>query len=166
MSEITIRPAHPDEYAAAGRLTVDAYRASGYLEAETPYALKLADAATRAREAELWVAVDEGGAVLGTVTMAPPTSGWAQVAGPADLEFRMLAVSATARGRGIGEALTRAVIDRTTELGLTGVVLSSSTQMTSAHRIYERLGFHRTPAKDWHPTPETNLLTYRLNLTP
>ena len=31
MSEITIRPARPDEYAAVGGLTVDAYRASGYL---------------------------------------------------------------------------------------------------------------------------------------
>jgi ribosomal protein S18 acetylase RimI-like enzyme len=164
MSEVTIRLARPAEYEVAGRLTVDAYRASGYMEADSPYALKLADAGTRAREAELWVAVDEEDTVLGTVTMAPPTSPWAEIAGPADMEFRMLAVSAAARGRGVGEALTRAVLDRTAELGLTGVVLSSSTAMTTAHRIYERLGFHRTPAKDWQPIPETHLLTYRLDL--
>jgi ribosomal protein S18 acetylase RimI-like enzyme len=164
MSEVTIRRARPPEYEVAGRLTVEAYRASGYMEADSPYALKLVDAATRAREAELWVAVDEEETVLGTVTMAPPTSPWAQVAGPADLEFRMLAVSAEARGRGVGEALTRAVLERTAELGLTGVVLSSSTEMTTAHRIYERLGFHRTPDKDWQPTPEITLLTYRLDL--
>jgi ribosomal protein S18 acetylase RimI-like enzyme len=164
MSEVTIRVARPAEYEVAGRLTVEAYRASGYVEADTPYGLKLADAGTRAREAELWVAVDEEDTVLGTVTMAVPTSPWAQIAGPADMEFRMLAVSAAARGRGVGEALTRAVLDRTAELGLTGVVLSSATQMATAHRIYERLGFHRTPAKDWQPTPETHLLTYRLDL--
>jgi|tagenome__1003787_1003787.scaffolds.fasta_scaffold20801514_2 ribosomal protein S18 acetylase RimI-like enzyme len=163
MSEVTIRPARPAEYAVAGALTVDAYRASGFMEADTPYATKLADGQTRAREAELWVAV-EGDAVRGTVTMAPPSSPWAQVAGAADLEFRMLAVSAAARGRGIGEALTRAVLDRAAELGLTGVVLSSSTQMTTAHRIYERLGFRRTPDKDWSPSPGTMLITYRLDL--
>jgi ribosomal protein S18 acetylase RimI-like enzyme len=163
MSEVTIRRARPSEYTPAGELTVAAYRASGYTEADSPYAGKLADGATRAAEAELWVAVD-GDAVLGTVTMAPPSSPWAQVAGPADMEFRMLAVSKEARGRGVGEALTRAVVDRAAELGLTGVVLSSSTQMTTAHRIYERLGFRRTPDKDWQPSPDTSLVTYRLDL--
>jgi ribosomal protein S18 acetylase RimI-like enzyme len=164
MSDFTIRRARDAELADVGRLTVEAYRASGYLESETPYARKLADAGPRARDAELWVAVDAAGEVLGTVTMAPPSSPWAQVAGPADLEFRMLAVSKEARGRGVGEAMTRAVVDRATELGLTGVVLSSSTQMTTAHRIYERLGFHRTPDKDWQPSPDTRLVTYRLDL--
>jgi ribosomal protein S18 acetylase RimI-like enzyme len=164
MSEVTIRQARPAEYAVAGELTVAAYRASGFTEADSPYATKLADGRTRAREAELWVAVDAD-AVLGTVTMAPPGSPWAQVAGPADLEFRMLAVGPAARGRGIGEALTRAVLDRAGELGLTGVVLSSSTQMTAAHRIYERLGFRRTPGRDWSPSADTMLITYRLDLT-
>ncbi len=164
MSEVTIRPARPDEFAAVGRLTVDAYRASGYVEADGPYTLKLADARVRAREAELWVAVDADGAVLGTVTIAPPSSPWAQVADADQLEFRMLAVSKAARGRGIGEALTRAVLERAAELGLRGVALSSSTQMTTAHRLYERLGFHRTPAKDWSPTPDVQLITYGLTL--
>lgn len=164
MSEVTIRLARPAELATVGRLTIDAYRASGFIAGDTPYARKLADARPRASEAELWVAVDETDTVLGTVTMAPPSSPWAQVAGPDDLEFRMLAVSAQARGRGVGEALTRAVLDRAAELGLSGVVLSSSTEMTAAHRIYERLGFHRTPDKDWSPSPDTELVTYRLDL--
>lgn len=164
MSEVTVRLARPAEYATAGRLTVAAYRASGYVEVESSYVAKLADAEARAREAELWVAVDESDAVLGTVTMAPPDSPWAQVAGPADLEFRMLAVDAAVRGRGIGEALTRAVLDRAAELGLTGVALSSSTEMTAAHRLYERLGFRRTPDKDWSPVPDHQLITYHLAL--
>lgn len=81
MSEVVIRRARPDEYEVAGRLTVAAYRASGYVEADGPYAVKLADGEVRAREAELWVAVDDADTVLGTVTMAPPTSPWAEVAG-------------------------------------------------------------------------------------
>jgi ribosomal protein S18 acetylase RimI-like enzyme len=164
MSEVTVRRARPSELAAVGRVTLEAYRASGFTEAGSSYAQKLADAAPRFGEAELWVAVDASGAVLGTVTMAPPGSVWAQVAEPDEMEFRMLAVSASARGRGVGEALTTAVLDRAAELALRGVVLSSSTEMTTAHRLYERLGFYRTPEKDWRPSPETQLVTYRMDL--
>lgn len=164
MSDVTIRPARDEELAAVGELTVESYRANGYLEGGGPYALKLADAAPRAREAELLVAVDSSGALLGTVTIAPPGSPWSQVAAADELEFRMLAVAPEARGRGVGEALTRRAIDRATELRLRAVTLSSSVEMAAAHRIYERLGFYRTPEQDWQPNPEVTLLTYRLDL--
>jgi len=39
--------------------------------------------------------------------------------------------------------------------------------MHAAHRIYERLGFTRTPDRDWNPLPEPydiTLLTYVLTL--
>jgi hypothetical protein len=39
--------------------------------------------------------------------------------------------------------------------------------MHAAHRIYERLGFVRTPGRDWNPLPELDditLLTYELTL--
>jgi ribosomal protein S18 acetylase RimI-like enzyme len=164
MSEITIRPALRAELTEVGRLTVDAYQASGYLDAGDPYALRLADAEVRADEAELLVAVDAEDTLLGTVTLAPPGSSFAQVAAEDELEFRMLAVSPAARGRGIGESLTRAAIDRAAELSLRGVVLSSGAVMAAAHRIYERLGFYRTPTMDWSPTPGVDLITYRLDL--
>jgi ribosomal protein S18 acetylase RimI-like enzyme len=164
MSEFTIRLARPEELAEVGRLTVDAYRASGFAMGEG-YALKLADAATRAREAELVVAVDADGTLLGTVTVAPPGSPWAQVAAEDELEFRMLAVSARARGRGIGEALTRTAIDSAAGLSLRAVVLSSGPEMATAHRLYERLGFYRTPALDCSPKDDdVFLITYRLDL--
>lgn len=163
MSEVTIRPVREDELGAVGELTINAYHADGF-ETSGPYALKLADARPRAEEAELLVAVDDTGAVLGTVTVAPPGSPWAQVAAPDELEFRMLAVSPAARGRGVGEALTRRVIERAEELGLRAVTLSSSQNMVAAHRLYERLGFRRTPEADWSPVPGVDLITYRLDL--
>ncbi|MCT2584949.1 GNAT family N-acetyltransferase [Actinophytocola gossypii] len=163
MSEVTIRAARPAELPEVGRLTAEAYRASGY-EVSADYAGKLADAGPRASEAELLVATDPEGHVLGTVTLAPPGSPWAQVATADELEFRMLAVSPAARGRGVGEALTRAAIDRAAELGLSGVALSSGREMAAAHRLYERLGFRRTPDRDWAPLPHVNLVTYRLAL--
>jgi ribosomal protein S18 acetylase RimI-like enzyme len=165
MSEFVIRAAREEELAAVGELTIGAYRADDFVaEISGPYALKLADARTRAAEAELLVAVDDAGAVLGTVTIAPPGSPWAQVAATDELEFRMLAVSPAARGRGVGEALTRRVVERAAELGLRAVTLSSSPEMVVAHRLYERLGFRRTPEADWSPVPGTALLTYRLDL--
>jgi len=36
--------------------------------------------------------------------------------------------------------------------------------MLAAHRIYERMGFVRTPDRDWEPIPGLPLLTYALEL--
>jgi GNAT superfamily N-acetyltransferase len=55
----------------------------------------------------------------------------------------MLGVAGRARGLGIGTALTERCIERTRELGLARLVMSSANYMTTAHRIYERLGFVR-----------------------
>ena len=49
--------------------------------------------------------------------------------------------------------------------GLGAMVLSSSTTMHAAHRLYERLGFTRLPDRDWSPVPEVRLLAYTLPLT-
>ena len=167
MSDVTIRPARASEFAAVGELTVESYRVDGFLDGGSgEYALILADTASRASEAELLVAVDDAGTLLGTVTIAPPGSPWSQVATADELEFRMLGVASAARGRGVGEALTRRVIDRAVELGLRGVTLSSSVEMAAAHRLYERLGFYRTPNLDWSPRPGVGLVTYRLDLNP
>lgn len=163
MSEVVVRPAGADEVPEVGRLTFETYRDGGFVDPGEPYAAHLADAGPRFREAELLVAVDAEGAVLGTVTVAPPGSTMVNVAGPDELEFRMLAVSPAARGRGVGEALVRAVLDRAGELGLSAVVLSSQREMTSAHRLYGRFGFYRTPERDWSPGGDELLVTYRLD---
>jgi ribosomal protein S18 acetylase RimI-like enzyme len=166
VSDVTIRRAREEELPAVGNLTFEAYRADGFLAGreDGDYARKLANARPRYEEAELLVAVDDEGTLLGTVTIAHPGSSWREIGGPTELEFRMLAVSPTARGRGVGEALARRVLDRAAELGFTAVVLSSSKEMRSAHRLYERLGYHRTPDLDWSPEPTVPLITYRLNL--
>ncbi len=158
-------PADADAIAAAGRIAREAYVAGGLIPPESWYGERLADAASRAREAELWLAVDEpSGAVLGSVTFAASGSPYAQVARDGEGEFRMLTVEPHARGRGVGEALARYCVTRARELGLTALVLSSQPNMHAAHRIYGRLGFQRTPDLDWSPEPGVSLLTYRLPL--
>ena len=129
-----------------------------------PYVARLQDAATRDREAELWVATaEEGDEILGCVTICPPGSPWRELAGPDEGEFRMLAVAPEARGRGVGEALARMCLDRFRADGARGVVICSLPQMKAAHRVYERLGFYRVPALDWEPMPGVELHCYRID---
>ena len=162
----TVDPADPTELAAVGALTVQAYTADGYLGgAEDGYAEHLRAAADRAREADLAVAVDESaGTLLGTVTYCRAGTPWAEVSRPGEAEFRMLAVAPEARGRGVGAALAAWCVDRARADGCTGVVLSTLTVMHTAHRLYERMGFVRTPERDWWPMPEVRLIAYALAL--
>jgi ribosomal protein S18 acetylase RimI-like enzyme len=76
----------------------------------------------------------------------------------------MLAVAHDARGLGVGAALVQHVVNRARELELDGLAMSTQPTMLSAHRIYQRLGFERTPERDWSPVPGVELLTYRLAL--
>jgi ribosomal protein S18 acetylase RimI-like enzyme len=161
---ITVRPAHTSELAAVGDLTVAGYAADGLLLEDDPYADHLRDAVSRAREAELYVAVADG-QLAGTVTYCPQGSPWSEVARPGEGEFRMLAVSPAFRRRGIAQALVGLCIERSRELGYEAVLLCSLDAQRAAHRIYERLGFVRLPERDWSPYDGVDLRAFRLDLT-
>lgn len=103
--------------------------------------------AHRAERSEVWVALD-GDRLVGTVTIGLTGSGLMEDRGEDELDFRLLAVSPDARGRGIGEALTRLVIDRARAQGRAAVFMKSGPQMIGAHRLYERIGFRRDPDRD------------------
>ncbi|MCO6007706.1 GNAT family N-acetyltransferase [Actinoallomurus purpureus] len=161
--DVEIRVARSQELRAIGELTATVYVAAGYISPNGSYVPQLRDAASRAREAELIVAVRDG-EPIGTVTYCPHGSSWAQLAGPGEAEFRMLAVNPMARGLGLGEALVRHCVDRAREDGCTTLRLSTEPVMHAAHRIYRRLGFVRTPDRDWSPAEGVDLLTYALVL--
>lgn len=161
-----IRAVRPDEHAALGELTVAAYATVDPSVVSRDYADELRDVAGRAAVAEVLVAVD-GGAVLGGVTYVPDrTSPAAEFAEHDAAGIRMLAVADGARGRGVGEALVRACIDRATTTSRRQIVLHSTDRMTAAHRLYERLGFARDPSLDWEAEPGLWLRAYRLCLAP
>ncbi|CAL9352122.1 GNAT family N-acetyltransferase [Saccharothrix sp. NPDC042600] len=165
MADVVVRPAREDEWDAAGAITVAAYHADQYIESRTGgYADQLADTRARARDAELLVAVDTEDTLLGTVTIALPGTPYAEVSRSGELEFRMLAVHPDARGRGVGEALVRAVVARAREVGAKRVVMSSGEHMAGAHRLYRRLGFQRFPERDWNPVPGVHLIAYGFSL--
>lgn len=156
----------PGEYAALGELTVRSYQDGGFLIGglEDGYVPRLRDVAERAASATVLVAV-EGERVLGGVTIAFPGSPLMELGGDGDAEIRMLAVDPDAHGRGVGSALAAACVERARqEAGIKRIVLCSQETMTTAHRIYRRLGFEREPALDWEPLPGVLLRAFALAL--
>ncbi|MFF6775962.1 GNAT family N-acetyltransferase [Streptomyces sp. NPDC012637] len=169
--DFMIREVRPEEYEALGEITGRVYLADGFLihGEDDWYFGHLKNVAGRAEVADVLVAVDEtAGTVLGGVTFVPAPGVMGDRATTGETEIRMLAVDHSARGRGIGEALVRACADRARAVpGCVRIVLSTQPEMRTAHRIYERLGFHRAPERDWSPIPdrpEFTLLCYTLEL--
>lgn len=168
-SELRVRIAREDEYAAAGDLTVAGYEADGYLvrldgSYDDDYAGWLADTAPRGRDSVLLVAV-EGDKLLGTVTWCPPGSPSRQLAvADSQGEFRTLSVAPEGRRRGVARALVVDCLDRARVAGLTEIVLSSLSVMKPAHVLYESLGFVRRPELDWFPRPDVHLWAYSIDL--
>jgi ribosomal protein S18 acetylase RimI-like enzyme len=88
-----------------------------------------------------------------------------QLDDPEAATIRMLGVASTARGRGVGEALVRACVERARASGYRRVALHTRSSMTGAQRLYERVGFHRDRDRDFSPSPGVQLLGYVLDLT-
>lgn len=163
MTSATIRPARSDELDAVGALTVGVYRRERLAPEE--YAASLANAHDRAKHTEILVAVDGTDQVIGSVALVLNGGPYAELAAAEDdAEFRMLAVSGSARGRGVGTALIEECLIRARAAGKRRMVISTGDNMVAAHRRYEALGFRRSPELDWSPLPDVQLLAYVLEL--
>jgi len=91
---------------------------------------------------------DLGGKIVGSLTLVTfriPTGVRAWI--------EDVIVDTDLRGRGIGEALTRAALDRAAELGAKTVDLTSRPSREAANRLYRRVGFELR---------QTNLYRYDL----
>jgi GNAT superfamily N-acetyltransferase len=102
-----------------------------------PY--ETAFAAVDADPAHLLVVADDGGDVVGTLqlTFVPGLSR----GGALRAQVESVRVAATARGRGLGEAMLRWCADEARRRGAALVQLTTDKRRTDAHRFYERLGF-------------------------
>ena len=163
---IVIRPLTPgDDLEAFGRLVLESYLALPGSPVEPDYEHELLDVAARVEQAVVFGAFD-GDRPLGCITfVADAGSPYAEDLLDGESSFRMLAVGASGRGRGIGEALTARCIDAARALGSNAVFIHSGTWMPAAHRLYGRLGFERVPERDWHfHDPPFTLLGFRLAL--
>ena len=160
---LSVRPVRPDEHDAVGDLTARVYRDESFSSPD--YEPHLRDVASRTASATVLVAVD-GEQLVGAVTVATRGGEWAEQSAPGEAVIRMLVVDPAVRGSGAGEALVRACLETARQDGCTLVRLSSQDTMHAAHRLYERLGFVRTPSFDWSPEPGLQLRTYALPLAP
>ncbi|WP_375385506.1 GNAT family N-acetyltransferase [uncultured Microbacterium sp.] len=144
---LLIRLARPDEYDEVGRLTETSYLAS-YDTLTPEYRQSLRDAAARAALGDIWIASDEGGSILGTVWVARTGEHLSELAQDGEVDFRQLAVTPEARGRGVGEALTRHILALARDRGAHRVVMNSGPEMTGAHALYAKIGFRRLTERE------------------
>ena len=160
-----IREADPADYDAVADVVETAYRALGDPRFEE-YVDEVRDVARRARSCPIHVAVDGAtGAVLGTVTYVPgPGNPYAELERDGEAGMRMLAVSPSAQGRGVGRALVAAIAARARADGRSGLAIHTRPSMTAAHRLYADVGFGRDPDRDWEFEPGEWLWAMTLRL--
>ena len=87
---------------------------------------------------DLFIALDDAGTIVGIATLVTfriPTGRRAWI--------EDVVVDEAARGQGVGDALTRAMVDRSREFGAVTVDLTSRPSRDAANRLYQRAGFVR-----------------------
>lgn len=115
-------------------------------------------------QGDLIFVASSNGETLGVVFLLSEESKLRQVARPGEAEFRLLAVTEAARGKGIGERLVQECLARARSKRMRGLVLSTQPSQQSAHRLYARLGFVRNPDRDWQTSTGSSRWVYSLDL--
>jgi GNAT superfamily N-acetyltransferase len=104
--------------------------------------------------------------VVGSVLLFPPAAN-AYLSAPIRVDYpeaRLLAVLPEARGQRIGVALMDECARRARHAGALALGLHTTDMMHTAMRMYERLGYVRTPAQDFTAGPGVLIKGYRLDL--
>jgi GNAT superfamily N-acetyltransferase len=112
------------------------------------------------------IVAEQNGSLVGSVLLYPPAAAsYASAAISTSYpEVRFLAVLQQVRGQGIGTALMKECERRAREAGATAIGLHTMEVMRDAIRMYERLGYVRTPETDFRPGAGVVVLGYRHTL--
>lgn len=138
-----IRAATADDAAAVIALWTEAYTLRGAEGRATPYEER--EYFDSFGPGRVFVA-EEDGETVGVVVLLPPgTAAWAE---PGEAALTRLAVTAAARGRGIGRALAERCGDEARAAGAPAIALWSRPYQVAAHALYESLGYRRVAARD------------------
>jgi ribosomal protein S18 acetylase RimI-like enzyme len=159
-----IRDARAGELDEVAAVMLDAYREHVPTPASPTweeYWAEIGDVRSRLGSSELIVAT-QAGRIVGAVTFYPDGAadgfpeGWTAI--------RLLAVHPSARGRGIGRALTLACLERARQRDAPTVGLHTTARMSVARKLYEAMGFRRIPEADVPLRSDLCLFAYRLDL--
>ena len=117
------------------RVVSTVFEEYGFPFAESDYDADLANPEEHYKDDTgwFWVAEAAGGEVVGCVGLSDEGGG--------EFELHRLYVLSSARGRRLGERLTRLVVDTARERGARRLVLFSDVHFTHAHGVYQRCGF-------------------------
>src|SRR5262245_15377063 len=143
---IETRPARPEEYREAGRVTAGAYREYAGRASWDRYLETIADVEGRADRGLVLVAVEDG-RILGSATLEldDRIEEDEPALPPHEAHIRMLGVDPNERGRGVARALMRECFDQAREAGRTRMSLHTTPRMTAAQAMYDSMGFERLP---------------------
>ena len=168
VSHVVIRDARPDDHDSIRVLTLEAYAEYGAIMAPDSWsALEHAvHAALDSREQMHRVVAEHDGHLVGSVLLYPPSADAYDGAGHRVTwpELRLLAVSAEARGLGVGRLLVEECIQRARADGARAIGLHTSHSMAGAMRLYARMGFERLPEFDFRPEGAELVEAYVLRL--
>lgn len=168
----TIRNAVPDEFTEIGQLIVEVFsQQDGFPKpADQPdYYKLLANVGdfTRIPGTELLVAVSSDGKIEGAVVyfneMKNYGSGGIATTEKDTAGFRLLSVDHKARGKGIGKLLSIECINKARAQKLSQVIIHTTMAMQIAWKMYENLGFRRSPDLDFMQG-DLQVLGFRLSL--
>ena len=153
-----VRNAAPAEFRDIGQLMVNVYsQLEGFpKEAEQPnYYKMLANVGelTNKPGTEILIAVYPGGKIEGAVVyfsdMQYYGSGGTATKEQNAAGFRLLAVSITARGQGLGKLLTYECIRKAKDKKLQQMIIHTTRSMQTAWKMYEDIGFKRSEDLDF-----------------
>lgn len=98
---------------------------------------------------KILLALDADKNVVGMIIVGTQANPYRQVATAEEAEMQLLGTLPAARGQGVGDALCRAFEKQALTDGFQKAVLSTQPMMTAAHKLYEKSGYERNPARDW-----------------
>lgn len=157
-TEYIVRNAKSEEFTEIGNMMVKVYaQLEGFPKpSEQPnYYKMLANIGelTINPGTELLVAISSEGEIMGGVVffsdMKYYGSGGTATKEVNSAGFRLLAVSPSARGKGLGKLLTEECIRKAKNKGLNQVIIHSTKAMQIAWKMYENIGFKRSEDLDF-----------------
>ena len=161
----TVRVARDEELGSAGEVVAAAYAPMPGMDEEPGYLEEVRDTRGRMADADILVAVDDDGVVIGCASFVRDhTSRLAELERPDESGIRMVGVAEAARSRGVARALVEACAERARASGKRGIAILTEPRWTVSHNVYERLGFRRAPDRDYRAEPDFVLWAWTLEL--